>query len=180
MTSWLLMMAPWAFFFGMCLHRRRYLAPRKVWVRPALAAVSPGVPPMQGLPRPAAFFPLRLPADSLTRGGLPGPGGQVPGGREGAHVDADLGDQVLGGGDPEAGDAVQLGDLPLIRLAQPGDLLLQHRDLGGVMVDVPEHHRQDEGVPGGEERAVQASSSPSCGASRPGHLRQPQGCARRR
>ena len=68
MTSWALMMAPWAFFLGMCLHRRRSLAPRKVWVRPALAAVSPSVPPMQGLPRPVAFFPLRLPADSLTRG----------------------------------------------------------------------------------------------------------------
>src|ERR1035437_9456287 len=40
MTSWVLMMAPWAFFFGMCRHRRRSLAPRKVWVRPALAAVK--------------------------------------------------------------------------------------------------------------------------------------------
>ena len=29
-------------------------------------------------------------------GGEPGPGAQVPGGREGAHVDADLADQVLG------------------------------------------------------------------------------------
>ena len=61
----------------------------------------------------------------------PGPGGQVAGGREDAHVDADLGDQVLGGGDPEPGDGVQLGDLPLVRLAQDGDLRVQHGDLGG-------------------------------------------------
>lgn len=46
MTSWSLMMVPSAFFFGMRVHRRRYLAPRKVWVRPAPAAASPRVPPM--------------------------------------------------------------------------------------------------------------------------------------
>lgn len=40
MTSWVLLMAPWAFFLGICLHSRRYLAPGKVWVRPALAAAD--------------------------------------------------------------------------------------------------------------------------------------------
>ena len=60
----------------------------------------------------------------------------MPGGREGGHVHSDLADQVLGAGDAEAGDAVELGDLPLVRLAQDGDPLVQHGDLGGVMVDV--------------------------------------------
>ena len=46
MTSWVRMMATWAFFFGMRVHRRRYLAPRKVWVRPTLIEASPRVPPM--------------------------------------------------------------------------------------------------------------------------------------
>ena len=98
----------------------------------------------------------------------------MPGGREGAHVGADLGDQVLGGGDPEPGDAVQLGDLPLIGLAQGGDLLVQHGDLGSVMAGVPEHHLQDEGVLGGEERAVQCLLPPGdLAAHHPaGHLRE--------
>jgi hypothetical protein len=61
----------------------------------------------------------------------------------------------LGRPDAEAGDAVELGDLPLVRLAQDGDPLVQHADLGGELVDVVQHHLQDEGVVGGEERAVQ-------------------------
>src|ERR1039457_830958 len=64
------MMAPCAFIVGMRLHIRRYCAPGKVWVRPVLMDASPRVPPMQGLPRPVAFLPLRLPADSLTRGAV--------------------------------------------------------------------------------------------------------------
>ena len=79
----------------------------------------------------------------------------MPGGREGGHVHADLANQVLGRPDAEAGDAVELGDLPLVRLAQDGDPLVQHRHLGGELVDVVQHHLQDEGVAGGEERAVQ-------------------------
>jgi len=45
--------------------------------------------------------------------------------------------------------------LPLVRLAQDGDPLVQHTDLAGVMVDVVQHHLQDEGMVRGEERAVQ-------------------------
>lgn len=37
--------ATWAFFLGMCLHSRRYFAPRKVWVQPALTAASPAAAP---------------------------------------------------------------------------------------------------------------------------------------
>jgi hypothetical protein len=62
-----------------------------------------------------AFLPLRLPADSAARGVCLAQGGEVAGGREDAHVQADLGDEVLGGGDPEAGDGVEPGDLPLVQ-----------------------------------------------------------------
>jgi hypothetical protein len=75
----------------------------------------------------------------------------VPSGREGAHIGADLGDQVLGVCDAEPGDGIELGDLVLAGLAEGGDLLVQGRDLGGVVVDVAQHHLQDEDVLGGEE-----------------------------
>ena len=88
-------------------------------------------------------------------GSLPGPGRQVAGGREDAHVGADLGDEVLGGGDPEPGDSVELLDLPLVRPAHLRDLLIQDLDLGSELVDAVQHHLQYEGVLLGEERAVQ-------------------------
>ena len=147
MTSWVRMMAVWAFFFGMRVHSRRYFTPGNVWVRPTLMDASPRVPPMYGLPRPVAFLPLRLPADSVVRG--------VCLAREDAHVNADLGDEVLAGGDPEAGDVIELRDLLLVWLAHFRDLLVQDRDLAGELVDAVQHHLQDEGVFGGEERAVQ-------------------------
>jgi hypothetical protein len=50
--------------------------------------------------------------------------------------------KVLGVLHAEAGDLVELGDLPLVRLAQGGDLLVQHGDLGAVVVDVVQHHRR--------------------------------------
>src|ERR1022692_829713 len=55
-----------AFFLGMRLVSRRYLAPGKDWVRLALMAASPRAAPRQGLPRPVALLPLRFPADCLT------------------------------------------------------------------------------------------------------------------
>jgi len=79
----------------------------------------------------------------------------VPGGGEGGHVCPGLGDDVLGGDDPEAGDRVQLGDLPGVRLAQRLDLRRQLIDLRGEVIDVRQHHRHDEGMLPGEERAVQ-------------------------
>src|ERR1039457_5189465 len=57
-----------AFFLGMRLVSRRYLAPRNDWVRPVLMAASPRAALRQGLPRPVALLPLRFPADCLTWG----------------------------------------------------------------------------------------------------------------
>ena len=62
------MIAARALFFGTCRQSRWYLAAGNVRVRAAPAAASPGAAQMQGLPRPAAFFPFRFPADSVTRG----------------------------------------------------------------------------------------------------------------
>jgi hypothetical protein len=79
-------------------------------------------------------------------------------------MSADLGDQVLGGPLADAGDGREPGDLPLIRLAQlayPGGELV---DLGSVLIDAGEHHRQQPGVVTGEEAAVQ-------GLPQPGDLR---------
>ena len=45
MTSWDRLSAPWAFLLGIFLISLRYLAPRKVWVRPALTAASPRTAP---------------------------------------------------------------------------------------------------------------------------------------
>jgi hypothetical protein len=66
-----------------------------------------------------------------------------------------LGDDVLGGDDREAGDPVQLGDLAGVRLAQRLDLRRELIDLPGEVVDVRQHHLQDEGVLLGKEGAVQ-------------------------
>ena len=78
---------------------------------------------------------------------------------------------------PKPGICVELGDLPLVRLAQDGDLLVQHGDLGAVVVDVVQHHRQDEGVLGGEERAVQGIPQPGklTAHHAAGHLREHPG-----
>ena len=79
----------------------------------------------------------------------------MPGGREGARIGAGLRDQVPGGRHAEPGDAVELGDLVLARLAEGGDPLVAHRDLRGVTADAVQHHLQDERVPGSEEGAVE-------------------------
>ena len=49
----------------------------------------------------------RLPPDSWLPGAHAGPGGEMPRGGERAHVDADLGDQHLGGALLDAGDRHQ-------------------------------------------------------------------------
>src|SRR4029077_914119 len=87
-----------------------------------------------------------------------GPGHQVAGGGEAGHVGADLGEQVLGGGDADAGDLIELGDLGGVRgdgLADPGG---EGIDLGGERVDPGQHHAQHERVVIGEvpgERLLQ-------------------------
>src|SRR5258706_15172552 len=68
MTSMELPVATRAFFLGMRRVSRRYRAPRKDCVRPALIAASPSAALREGLPRPVALLPLRFPADCLTWG----------------------------------------------------------------------------------------------------------------
>ena len=91
----------------------------------------------------------RLPADWSLPGQRPGPGGEVPGGGEHAHVDADLGDHHLGGAGGDAGDrgGQRDGRLPgraqlgLDRLGELGDLLVEE-------VQVREDRADDQRVMG--------------------------------
>jgi len=56
---------------------------------------------------PLRVAPVRcLPADSLA-GAEAGPGGEMAGAGEAAHVGSDLGQQHLGGAAVDAGDAVE-------------------------------------------------------------------------
>jgi hypothetical protein len=75
----------------------------------------------------------------------------VRGRGEAAHIDADLGDQLLGGGGPDSGDRIKLGHLDRER----GDRLLhlgvEGGDLLAVPVDVVQHHPQDRAMVVGEE-----------------------------
>ena len=77
------------------------------------------------------------------------------GGGEGCHVDADLGDDVLGADFADAVHLVELFHLGQVRLGQYLDGGGERLDLGGVVVDDLQHHRQHGGVLVGEERAVQ-------------------------
>jgi hypothetical protein len=74
----------------------------------------------------------------------------VRGRGEAVHVDAELGDQLLGGGGPDPGDLIKLGHLDRER----GDRLLlavEGGDLLAEPVDVVQHHPQNRGVVVGEE-----------------------------
>jgi hypothetical protein len=70
----------------------------------------------------------------------------VGGGREPGHVHADLGDQFLRAGPPDAGDLIQLGHLA----GERGDRFLdppgQRLDLGAQPIDAVEHHAQQVAV----------------------------------
>ena len=56
----------------------------------------------------------------------------MPGGREPSHVDPDLGDDHVSGGDTDAGDGIQ----PVDRVSERGDLLFDLRfDVGDVCID---------------------------------------------
>ena len=111
-TSWVLMTATRAFFFGMCRSRRPSLAPRKV-----RGAAGAGDGRAEGCAdaevAAAAGGPaFALPGGFLRARGYTGPGAQVPRGREGAHADPDFGDQVLGVLHAETGNLVDLGRIP--------------------------------------------------------------------
>ena len=72
-------------------------------------------------------------------------------GGELGHVDAGLGDSVLGGAAAPAGHGFCLLELLIIRGQQPLDHLGQLADLGGEAVDALQHGLQQGGVLGGEE-----------------------------
>ncbi len=77
------------------------------------------------------------------------------GGGKDSHIGAGLADDVLGADRPDAGDGAGL-----LQLAHPGlgqflDGGGERLDLGAVVVDGRQHHRQHGGVLAGEERAVQ-------------------------
>jgi len=95
-------------------------------------------------------------AGLLVQRGVPGPGHQVTCGGEPGHVDAGLGDGVLGGAPPPPGHRLGLGQLLLIR----GQEFLDHggevADLGVDLVDTLQHGLEQPRVVTGEElRALQ-------------------------
>ena len=79
---------------------------------------------------------LSLAGGLLHLGAVLRPRHQVGGGGEHAHVYPDLGDQVLGGGAAQPGDAVELGHLALKRGDEVLHLGGQLVDLGAQVVDV--------------------------------------------
>ena len=114
-------------------------------MRLAVATISPRVPASQGLPLPVVAC-LFLPADWRGLGGEFGPGDQVRGGGEHVHIDAEFGDEVLGGGGADAGDLVETGDLGGVGGDGVLDGVGQLVDSGGEVVDAFEHHLADQRV----------------------------------
>ena len=99
--------------------------------------------------------PVRLP-DWLSSGVLPAQEDRWPPVAEAGHVDAGLGDGVLGGAAAPAGHRLGLLQLFLVRGQQPFDHRGQLVDLGVDPVDAGQHGGQQGGVLGGEElRAFQ-------------------------
>ena len=101
---------------------------------------------------PSQRLPWVVPAGSLFAAGdvvaraHPGPRGEVSGGREPGHVDADLGDDALGGPFADPGDRVE----PVTGLAERGDhpvdLDVERGDRRFEVVDVVEDDPQHRGV----------------------------------
>ena len=82
-------------------------------------------------------------------------------GGESAHVDAGLGDGVLGGAAAPAGHRPGLGQLFLIRGQQPLDHLGELVDLGVEVVDAGQHGGQQRGVAGVKNSAPSSAASSS-------------------
>ena len=94
-------------------------------------------------------------------------------GREPGHVQADLGDDDLRRGDPDAGDLIQSGH----RLGERGDLLidpgLHDVDVGVDAVDPGQHGAQQERVVVGEPPGERLLQSGGLASHRPaGHVGQ--------
>jgi hypothetical protein len=75
----------------------------------------------------------------------------VGGGGKDGHAGADLADDVLGADRADAGDGVDLLHLAQVRLDQYLDGGGERLNLGAVIVDGRQHHRQHGGVGVGEE-----------------------------
>ena len=101
------------------------------------------------------------------------------GGGEDGHVGADLGDDVLGADRPDTVDLIELPDLGQVGFGQLLDPGGERLDLGGVVVDGDQHHRQHGGVLIGEEGAFQRLFQPADLAAHraAGQLRQCPGVA---
>jgi hypothetical protein len=82
----------------------------------------------------------------VVAGAQPGPAGQVRGGRELAHVDADLGDDYLGGAFADAGDGHKPAHLVSERGDHPVHLGVEAVDTGAQMIDVGQVHADHQGV----------------------------------
>ncbi len=152
-------------------HRRRYLAPGQAWVRPAAAAASPGAAADAGVAGPGHGLALGSAADSRAREHRCPAAGKT---LMSAPVSAIRSWALV---TPKPGMAAQPGDLPLAGLAEGRDPRVQHGDLAGQAAGVADHHRQDEGVPGGEEGAVQGLGQPGGPGAHPaaGQFRQDRG-----
>src|SRR5689334_23010012 len=121
---------------------RRYCAARYVpFARPAACAAWTRHARSQGLPF-ARLAAATLACALVVAGAQPGPGGQMLGAPEAAHVGADLGHQRLGHGPANAGNRVQprdrvfngshpLGDLG----AYPSEGLVEEIDVRQLLGD---------------------------------------------
>ena len=168
--------ATWALRLGIRLFSRRYFAPRNEC---GAAGADAGLAEGSGQVAVAAaggVAALALAAGPGDLGTPFRPGDQVGGGGEDGHVDADLGDDVLGGDDPGAVHGVELVDLVPVRLGKLLDPGGQLADPGGEAVDGGQHHGQDEDVLAGQEGAVQGLFQLADLAAHPGPGQLGQTC----
>ena len=113
-------------------------------MREAEAAISPRIPFSYGFPLPALPLVVFLP-DWRVCGQRFAQDTSRPGGAEDGHVQADLGDDGLGGDDAAAGDLVQLRDGGQHRGVRAGagvragDAVGVHAPRGGDLIDQLAH-----------------------------------------
>src|SRR3954462_5909952 len=113
------------------------------------ACAGPGALHQRGLePRRALAQPggAALAGALVVAGTEPGPGDQVAGGREAAHVDADLGDDDLRGQVTDAGDGAQQPDRLTERVEIAVHLLVDLGDGGLQGIDLTQVQAQQEAV----------------------------------
>jgi hypothetical protein len=94
----------------------------------------------------------------VVSGAAARPAGEVPGGREHGHVDADFSDHHLSGAAGDAGEGAgeldargERAELLLDRFGEPGDLLLEEIEVGEDRAD----HRRVMGLKAARQRLAQ-------------------------